>query len=70
VGVGSGDEAFKLFDHVVGDPAGADAQGFAEALADDVTDAGFGFGDPVGSGAAVVGLVSQDHAHVGFCGDP
>jgi hypothetical protein len=34
----------------VGNPAGPDAEGLADAVAEDVADAGFGFGDAVGPG--------------------
>jgi hypothetical protein len=41
-------------------------EGFADSFAEDVPDAGLGFGDPVGPDAALVGLISQHHAHMRF----
>jgi hypothetical protein len=62
-------EGFEVFDRFVGDPAGADAQGFADAFAEDVSDSGFGVGDAVGPRTAVIGLVTEHHAHVGLSRD-
>jgi hypothetical protein len=36
VGDRAGDEGFELLDRFVGDPAGADAQRFADAFAEDM----------------------------------
>jgi len=41
------DERFELLDDLVGDPAGPDAQGFADTFPEDVADTGFGLADPV-----------------------
>ena len=62
-------KASSCLDGLVGDPSGADAQGFADAFAEQVADPGFGFADAVGPRAAVVGLIAQHHRHVGLGGD-
>src|SRR6478672_5894200 len=44
----AGHERFELLDRLVRHPARPDAQWFADAFADHVTDTSFGLADPVG----------------------